>query len=98
MTASRDGWIALRREKLGACRVCCDPNRVELHHLIPRSIGGGDVAANLVPLCRTCHDRITRREYLERVGLAESLTDTEYAYVVGKLGEGGMERLFGVGR
>jgi hypothetical protein len=28
--------------------------------------------------------------------VARSLTDAEYAYVIGKLGEGGMARLFGV--
>ena len=99
ITATRDGWLELRRSKLGACRICCDSHGdVELHHLVPRSRGGDDIAPNLVPLCRICHDRVTRREYLESLELAESLTDAEYAYVIGKLGEGGMERLFGVGR
>jgi hypothetical protein len=39
------------------------------------------------------------REKLTAIGLtdAASLTDAEYAYVIGKLGEAGMERLFGVG-
>lgn len=29
--------------------------RSEAHHILPRSQGGDDVLANLVPLCRQCH-------------------------------------------
>lgn len=94
ITASRDGWLKLRAAKLGICRVCLHPEseNIELHHLVPRSQGGDDLAANLVPLCHECHDAITRRAPLERLELAESLEDAEYAYIVGKLGEGGMGR------
>ena len=48
--------------------------------------------------CAACHDAITRGWDTARAILAANLTDAEYAYVIGKLGEGGMERLFGVGR
>lgn len=103
ITASRDGWLQLRQAKLGECRVCetltlvrGEAINIELHHLVPRSIGGDDVEDNLVPLCPVCHGSVTRRNKTALGTLAESLDDAEYAYVVGKLGEGAMGRLFGV--
>lgn len=96
VTASRDGWLRLREAKLGNCRVCLCPDYIELHHLVPRSLGGDDVADNLVPLCRECHAAITTRSRLESWALASDLTDGEYAYVIDKLGEGALARLFGV--
>lgn len=108
ITASRDEWLRLREAKLGSC-VLCDISeglgggrstrgRIELHHLVPRSMGGDDVEDNLVSLCTAHHDFVTRRYPSPLAWLARSLTDAEYAYIIGKLGEGGPERLFGVGR
>jgi len=103
--ASRSDWRALRAAKLDGrvCRVCAaEPCMVaratELHHIVPRSQGGDDVADNLVGLCTSHHALVTVRTPHVLALLAASLTDAEYAYVVGKLGESGMERLFGVGR
>jgi hypothetical protein len=77
---------------------------MHLHHLVSRAQLGDDVAANLVPLCARCHERVTEHRPIFIGGLmvdplplvAESLTDAEYAYCVGKLGESAMQRLFGV--
>lgn len=99
MTASRDEWIRLREAKLDECRLCggVEPfERLELHHLVPRSLGGDDVEDCLVPLCHPCHDCVTRRVPADLADLAESLSDAEYAYCIEKLGEGAMGRLFGV--
>jgi 5-methylcytosine-specific restriction endonuclease McrA len=104
--ASPKQWQAIRAEKLDGqpCRVCFvteyrpDFGAKELHHLVSRSALGDDVAENLVPLCGSCHQRVTMRQAGALRWLAESLTDAEYAYCVGKLGEGAMERLFGVSR
>ena len=96
--AARSEWPALRAAKLGPCR-CASSwcyGRIELHHIVPRSLLGDDVADNLVPLCGWHHGCVTRRSAQELVTLAESLTDAEYAYCIDKLGEGAMERLFGV--
>lgn len=98
--ATREQWAALRAEKLTECRLCSatEPfEPLELHHLVPRSAGGDDVADNLVALCRQCHDCVTRRVPADLADLAEGLSDGEYAYCIEKLGEGAMERLFGVG-
>ncbi len=98
--ASKTEWQAIAAAKLGPCRVCCDPGhngsqfgRIQLHHLVSRARGGGDCAENIVPLCLRCHLFVTDNcgPYLDV--LRRSLTDAEYAYVIGKLGEGGVERL-----
>lgn len=99
-------WAALRTEKLTgeSCRCCAGASSLplSLHHLVSRSLGGDDVADNLAPLCgdgtRGCHGRVENRELAFLTVLAESLTDAEYAYIIGKLGEAGPERLFGVNR
>ena len=38
------------------CQCCGKKNcRLEVHHLLPRSIGGSDKLANLITLCTDCH-------------------------------------------
>jgi 5-methylcytosine-specific restriction endonuclease McrA len=103
VVASPKKWEALRTAKLGECRVCGGERQARngtltmgLHHLVFRSHGGDDVEDNLVPLHNVCHDEIHARNPESLQLLAESLTDAEYAYIIGKLGEGGMSRLFGV--
>lgn len=39
------------------CAVCGTTYRIELHHKLHRSQGGGDGAVNLIPLCHECHQR-----------------------------------------
>ncbi len=51
---------------------------------------------NIVPLCPNCHDGVTRNVQGYLGILAQTLPDSERVYIIGKLGEGGMERLFGV--
>lgn len=93
---------ALRAEKLNGreCRmtVFTGTPATELHHLVPRSQGGDDEADNLIPVCSSCHRNITNNNRYALQRLATLLTDAEYAYIIGKLGEGGPERLFGVNR
>src|SRR5438128_8883051 len=92
--ASPKQWQAIIAAKRGPCRVC--PNyatyneRIEFHHIVPRDLGGDDLADNIVPLHPDCHALVTVRHKDALLALAESLTDEEYAYVVAKLGEGGM--------
>lgn len=98
--ASPKQWAAIRAEKLTGepCRIHSthDMYGGHLHHLVPRARGGDDVAENLVPVCPNCHAQITRNRPEPLLVLAENLTDPEYAYVIAKLGEGAMQRLFGV--
>lgn len=99
--ASPKQWQAIRAEKGETCRLYKINTRIHelpthYHHLVSRAALGDDVADNLVPLCGLCHTFVTRRSAPHLKQLAAALTDAEYAYVTSKLGEGGMQRLFGV--
>lgn len=99
--ASPAKWQRIIETKRGdGCRVCIPElailEPIEYHHLVPRAQGGDDVADNVIPLCRPHHELISRRVGAGLQIVAESLSDAEYAYCVGELGEGAMERLFGV--
>lgn len=100
--ASPKQWQAIIEAKQGPCRVCAKWGTtsgypIEYHHIIPRSLGGDDVVDNVIPLCSVDHRLVTENKADRLRIVAESLTDAEYTYVIGKLGEGAMERLFGVG-
>lgn len=98
------GWERLREQKLYGkpCRLVllCGKPAKSLHHLLPRSLGGDDVADNLVGLCGDgtsgCHGAVEDREPAALLLLANSLDDGEYAYLISKCGEGAMERLFNI--
>jgi RecQ family ATP-dependent DNA helicase len=47
----------LRRDKF-KCVECgdpCDRDEADIHHLLPRSVGGSDEPSNLITLCDGCH-------------------------------------------
>jgi 5-methylcytosine-specific restriction endonuclease McrA len=103
--ASAKQWQRIAAEKKGPCRVCKRPTThleawragsLTLHHIIPRDFGGDDVADNIAPLCFACHPLVTDLERHACLALCSSLTDAEYAYAIGKLGEGAFERVYRV--
>jgi hypothetical protein len=103
--ASPTEWERLRELKMnGVCRVCDDTIPVadgialarSLHHVVFRSHGGDDVADNLVPVHNVCHDLIHQRDQAAVRAMLASLTDAEYAYAIGKGGEGFFERCYGL--
>ena len=100
--ASPKQWQAIIEAKIAGCgcrmALYCFPGSQQAHHLVSRAQGGDDVADNIVPLCPECHGLVTRRDQYALARLASRINARERAYVVGKLGEGGMERLFRVGR
>lgn len=58
-----------------------------MHHLVPRSAGGDDVDANLVPLCDACHGQLHRGSgTIVRRRLRASLAPAELRYVLAKKG------------
>jgi hypothetical protein len=73
-----------------------DEAALPLHHLVSRQDHGDDLADNLVPLCRPCHDAITRRVPTIARLLLSRLSDAEYAYAVQRGGEDYFERAYGV--
>lgn len=38
------------------CEACCRQRATDMHHRIPRSLGGGWHPANILHVCRGCHD------------------------------------------
>ena len=72
----RNQWrTTIRKQVLaktgGVCASCGNPGTdgrgkgLQLAHIIPHDLGGPDTAANLAPLCATCHrqfDRGPRRQ------------------------------------
>lgn len=99
--ADRAGWERIREEKLTgrSCRVCVAFIAGTLHHLVPRSLGGDDVADNLVPLCGSgttgCHGLVEARDPWACSLLGFRLTEAERAYVIGKKGEAFLHRYYG---
>src|SRR5215469_10469375 len=56
------------------CAVCNRLHGVQVHHIVPRHLGGSDDVTNAIPLCPNCHDEVharhapgrTTRVYTER--------------------------------
>lgn len=84
-----DDWTLILAEKV-ANRVCrgCGSGRqgMHAHHIVPRSQGGDDVAANIVPLCAHCHERWHRGDKLVARRIGQTLTADELNYVFTKKG------------
>jgi 5-methylcytosine-specific restriction endonuclease McrA len=50
---------------MNECKWCGNPLMLETHHIIPRFIGGNNDPANLMLLCRNCHDIADYWNYLD---------------------------------
>jgi hypothetical protein len=90
--ATTNQWKAIRARKLigRPCRLCGDP-ATNLHHIVPRSQGGDDVAANLVEICGSGttghHGLVEARDPATRSALRALLTAEEVAYVRERKGD-----------
>lgn len=88
--ASASEWRTLRELKEGPCRVCRVQWGTNLHHLVPRGLGGDDTADNLVPLCGSgttgCHGLVEIHDDTACLRLGASLTTNERGYVISKKG------------
>jgi 5-methylcytosine-specific restriction endonuclease McrA len=67
------------------CLVCARTVRVDPAHLVPRSLGGCDDPACVVPLCRRCHRAYDSGE-LDLLPWLEPRFRLELAHAVGHLG------------
>ena len=58
-------WRKLRSYVLwrdgGRCQRCGGKERLECHHIIPRTAGGLDIPSNCRMLCLLCHDSLHGR-------------------------------------
>lgn len=101
--ASPKQWQAIIAAKQGPCRVCVAPATngggarvVQFHHIVARAHGGDDVADNIAPICRRCHERLTARWEAPSRAFLAALTDAEYAYMIQRGGESYPERAYGI--
>lgn len=82
--ATKAEWQRIVEAKDGPCRVC-GGRRESFHHLLARSLGGDDVAENLVPLCgdgvRGDHGAVEARNPRACALLGASLTPEERLYL-----------------
>ena len=49
----------------GICEGCCAARACDMHHRVPRSLGGKWIPANILHLCRPCHNRVTETKYIK---------------------------------
>jgi hypothetical protein len=57
----RLGVIARDKNICQQCREKFPDSQLEVHHLIPRTLGGKDVEENLQTLCQACHKKKTKK-------------------------------------
>jgi hypothetical protein len=92
-------WKRIRDEKLGPCRVC-GSHPTTLHHILSKSLGGDDIADNLVAVCGSgttgCHGLIEAFDPWACSLLGQRLTDAERAYVVARKGAYFLESRYGL--
>ena len=98
--------LARDNHRCVACGEVCDKGEADVHHLIPRSLGGSDEPSNLVTLCDGCHgahhpnlQASLSRRFIERwaMRLARWLdAQRELPAVTSNLG--GALRLFGLAK
>jgi hypothetical protein len=58
----RERWLEIRSKILlrdhFRCQECGYYKHLEVHHIVPKSKGGGDNPENLVTLCTRCHGKV----------------------------------------
>ena len=88
------------------CANCRDTDSLEIHHVVPLSLGGTNEITNLVPLCHRCHKtahcgrHISHYTNKKNVGSKPNLSDEEAkkvldSYFLGEIGTSEVKRMFG---
>ncbi len=80
---NRKSWDEARAkvERDGGCRNC-GSTPVEVAHVVPRSLGGGQSADSVIGLCRPCHED----QHAHRIELLPLLDEAEQLEAVRVLG------------
>ena len=91
------------------CYNCGSDLYVELHHVVPLSLGGTNRDTNIVPLCYECHKKAHGGREIHKIikpencgrpkrKLPENYEEILWSYVYGDIGRQECEKLLGVGR
>jgi len=51
------------------CELCGSSRGLEVHHIVPISLGGPDERDNMILLCQRCHGMLTPKSILTRLGI-----------------------------
>lgn len=76
---SKKEFEKIRKERIcdiGKCELCGSKKGLELHHIIPYSLGGTDSESNLLLICEKCHYLLTPKSELSRLGIARAKLPT----------------------
>jgi hypothetical protein len=63
------GSIREYRDLHSSCELCGEKNSLDVHHLIPQSLGGSDRDENLLVVCKKCHAKLTPSSELTTIGM-----------------------------
>lgn len=88
------------------CANCRDTESLEIHHVVPLSLGGTNEITNLVPLCHRCHKTAHCGRHLSHyadssnAGRRSNLSDEEAkkvfdSYFLGEIGTNEVKKRFG---
>lgn len=85
--------VADKMKAEGQCRLCGRLNRgsgareLTKHRLVPGRFGGEYIVANVIPLCRRCHDDVEAQDPVARRMLRPKLWPLEVAHAIKKLSQ-----------
>lgn len=51
------------------CELCGRSRPLQLHHVVPLCAGGPDIIENWIAICEPCHNRLTPKGILTKLGL-----------------------------
>lgn len=56
------------------CAECGSEYGIEIHHIVPKVLGGTDEQSNLEPLCSSCHKKkhLENRSELTKIGIQKA--------------------------
>ncbi len=92
--------VAEKMKAEGQCRLCWRKDRgsggreLTKHRLVPGRHGGEYVIANVIPLCRRCHDDVEAEDASARKMLRPKLWPMEVAHAKKRLGEQWFELMY----
>lgn len=56
-------------KEVGKCELCGSKRGLEVHHIVPISVGGLDADDNKIVVCCGCHAKLTPTSLLTKIGL-----------------------------